>query len=247
MTRILVIGNSHTRMLKRALPQHLSAASNSKVDYDICWLKAAGSTFGDTSKEEALAKIAQLDEGDLLVLTFLGTIHNVIGLLEHDVPFSLLETVDGPVHPPPDREIIPLSTMRSMLNQKIRSEDLVASFSRAARCPTVHLMPPPPKEHIKKRLRPSSQEPDEGVLPEEEIQFAPPQCRLALWKLEASLVGQYLAELPVQHLQYPPGTVDAKGYLAEAYQAPDVTHANSNYGRLVLEQVNGLPGRRVTN
>ena len=234
--RLLIIGNSHTRMISRALAARTNRGVPSAHEIEVCWLTTPGkSTFGDTSREEAQAKVERLGPDDLLVVTWLGTAHNVAGLLEHEIPFSLAETVDGPVDAPPDAQIIPLSLMRAMLDEWIRRDDVVSRYSAVAPCTIVHMMAPPPKEKVQPR-----QKPDQPEEAREDMRFAAPQSRLALWKLEAALIRRYVTGLGVRHYESPAGARDTRGFLAESFQAPDVTHANAAYGELCLQEFEAM-------
>lgn len=239
--RILVLGNSHTRMMSRALAARQQASIQSACDIEICWLTTPGrSAFGDTSRDDAMAKVKQLTARDLLVLTWLGTAHNVSGLLEHELPFSLAESVDGPVEAPAHAEIIPLSLMRAMLDDWIRGENVVSRYSAESPCPVFHVMAPPPKEQVK--FRPKTE--DNSKLPDE-MRFAAAQSRLAFWKLEAAMVRRYVTSLGVRAYDHPGGGRGADGYLPEAYQAPDATHANTAYGELCLRDFEAMAEESV--
>ena len=225
-------------MIARAVAARAQAGQPNAADIEVCWLTNPGkSAFGDTSREDAMAKIRQLAPDDLLVFTWLGTAHNIMGLLEHEQPFSLAETVDGPVAAPPGIEIIPLSLMRAMLDDWIRAEEVIHRCCDMALCSMVHMMAPPPKEHVKMRAKL-----DEGQEKAGEVKFAAAPGRLALWKLEAALIRRYLAGLGVRPYDHPAGTTEAGGFLAPAYQAPDATHANIAYGELCLKDFESILG-----
>jgi hypothetical protein len=238
MTRpkILILGNSHTRMMSRALAARRQAGVAMQFGIEICWLTTPGrSAYGDTSRDDAMAKVKALTQRDLLAITWLGTAHNVAGLLEHEVPFSLAETVDGPVDAPAGTEVIPLSLMRAMLENWIKGEDVVSRYGTATLGTAVHIMAPPPKQQVK--ARPKTDESDTG---KDEMRFSAPQSRLAFWKLEAALVRRYVTGLGVRAFDYPPGTADPGGFLLEAHQAPDATHANTAYGELCLAALEAM-------
>lgn len=230
--KILIVGNSHTRMIARALDARRRNGVADEFDIEICWLTTPGkSAFGDTSREDALAKVRALGPTDLLVVTWLGTAHNILGLLEHEIPFSLGVTVDGPVAVPPGVEIIPFNLMREMLDNWIRGDEVVRCYSEVAMSSIVHLMAPPPKERIVIPDRKPGGQPPEAPAP----RFASAPGRLALWKLESVLVRRYVMELGVQYLEAPEGTRDASGFLLPEFQAADATHANAAYGECCLK------------
>ena len=227
--RLLVVGNSHTQMIQDA------AGTRAKLgqplgDIEVCWLISRGKgDFGNTSREDALAKIQSLGSSDLLALTLLGTLHNMIGLFKHDTPFTLVETAGGPITPPAGSEVIPMNQMRELFEDHVQHNPLFKSLVDAAPCPVLHFFPPPPKEFFaasgKSRVidgRPVR------------LEYAAAPSRVALWKLEAAIASAYLAGLSVHHYSMPEGSATRDGFLAPAYHAKDATHANSAYGELLL-------------
>ena len=231
MTNILILGNSHVRALKKA------AGGDGR--FTVHWLKdKPEDKVGDILLDAAHALIDALAPGDALVLSRIGTMHNVQGLVHHDLPFTLTGDAAG------GRHLIPQGTMRADLERRITArEGLVPKLARRAPCPVLHLMPPPPKQHLH--------------LPEDrdlvyrgrsiaEVGFAPAPERLAMWRLEERVLADHLTAVGVQHVPPPPETLTPEGYLHPDYQANDTTHGNVAYGRRVLAQLAALTAARVS-
>ncbi len=223
--RILVVGNSHTDGVRRAV--------DGQAGIEVLWLKGPKSVHGDTDIATVHDRIAALTPGDCLAVLHLGAMHNVLGLLNHPQPFALL---DGAARAQ-GAEIIPRGTMKAMMAQQIGGETLIRRLARRAPCRTFHVMSPPPKE------APALPK-DPGKLyhghPVRRMGFAPARQRLALWQLEAEVIGTYLGTIGVGHIADVPGTRTPEGYLHPDFHARDATHANAAYGARVLEQIRAL-------
>lgn len=223
----MILGNSHT--------QCVSAAAGQAPGVEVHWLRVTeGARFGEMGMAEAQARVRDLDPGDRLVLMHLGTQHNLLGLLNHDRPFTVIagETGLGPA------EIVPRALMRAQLRAQIAAEKVVRALAPLARCPVFHAMPPPPRAAL------------DPVLGTEKLYrgrsiarngFSPGLRRLALWTLEREEVALYLAGLGVRDLPVPPGTVTPEGFLAPSFHARDATHANVAYGAKLIEVIRDVP------
>ena len=225
--RILIVGNSHTAMVKRAIRQEPGLVP-AGVELEICWLMAGGAGgHGDTTPEAAEAKIRALGRGDLLVTSFLGTLHNIYGLIENDLPFSVMNGTAGSVLG--RTQIIPASVIGSLVDGHLQRDTTMKRYLEIAACRVVHFMAPPPKEDPGP---PPQQRKDGTPLPN--ARWAEAQSRLAFWTIEAGKVSEYLERIGASPYLTPGGTRDSKGFLADAYQASDATHANASYGALLV-------------
>jgi hypothetical protein len=232
--KVLIVGNSHTRMIRRALEiRQASGLSVADVDMEICWVKGGSeSKHGDFTPGEILEKIAGLRETDLLVLTLLGTAHHIIGVLEHDIPFALLETTDGAVTPPAGAQIIPMRSMQAYFESVVQREGLVHQFRRAARCPVFHFSPGPPG-----RKDPSHRA---AVRKQPERTYGSRHNLLALWKLEVTVVQTLMNNLHIGVIETPEGVLTSEGLLEDRFCANDLTHASAAYGELILQKIENL-------
>ena len=66
--------------------------------------------------------------------------------------------------------------------------------------------------------------------------------RLELWNILAELLANSARELGANFLSAPASSRDAFGMLLPEYSASDVTHANSKYGMLLIEELQKLTG-----
>lgn len=229
--KLLVVGNSHTQMLSNASAIYCGEQL-ATIDIEVCWLISRGKAqFGNTELDDVLEKISALKSADLLVLSFLGTMHNITGLFEHENPFSVYAPGETAVSIPAAAEVIPFKLLEAMFDEGVREDVKVKRFAEMAACPVVHLFPPPPKEFFAKSGKVRVVEGKQI-----EFRFARPDVRLALWKCEIDSVERYLKEIKVASFGPPLKAVDDGGFLLPAFHASDATHANSEYGALLLDE-----------
>jgi hypothetical protein len=223
MQKILLLGNSHCQAVKNS--------EKSLEGVEIQWLKAKpGARFGDLEVPAAIERVTALRETYCLFVMHLGALHNVIGLLNHDKPFSLLAGLDAG----DSAQMIPANTLRKFMMDRVKAGKLLSQFDRSARCPIAHVMPPPPKVDL--AFMETSTKVYHGK-PVSEYKISPPHRRLALWKMEQDVLEEFLDSIGVRHIAPPMGTMTEDGFLAPDYYARDATHANSAYGARVLDQM----------
>jgi hypothetical protein len=68
----------------------------------------------------------------------------------------------------------------------------------------------------------------------ETIEITDPYVRLKLWYLLQDMFREAAAKFGGVYVPVPAETQDRDGFLREEFWAADVTHANSDYGRLML-------------
>ena len=228
--KILVAGNSHTQIIKDAVTIRAGSGKPFGDDIEVCWVILGGKgDFGDTAREDAIAKIQGLRQSDLLVLSALGTLHNLIGLFNHDRPFQLVETANGSVKHQTGIEVIPMNVLRDLFREHVENNPFFMQMVDMAPCRVAHIFPPPPKESFAKSGKTRI---IEGVTVR--LEYAPKDHRLALWKLEEKLAADYLTRQKVIHYSVPIRACTPEGFLAPAYHAKDATHANHAFGELLL-------------
>ena len=229
--KILVIGNSHTQAIKEAIAIRAGSGKPVEDDIEVCWVKLGGKgNFGDISREEAMAKVRGLGVSDLLVTCLIGTLNNMIGLFNHESPFSLAVDDTGAGGMLPHAKMIPQAVMRDVFREHVEGNEFFQQMADAAGCLVVHFVPPPPKEAF---ARGGKSRIVDGVAVQ--LEYAPKRSRLALWKLEEQLVANYLARLKVYHYSVPLHATTPEGFLSPVYHANDATHANAAFGELLLQ------------
>jgi len=233
MARVFVFGDSHTQALKDALSDY--ELPNSSLRFDIHWKykEKKGSARGDLKNEDALRIASSLSENDLLVISLLGTSHNLFGLLKHKIPFYVLTE-----QPMPDQRIIPVNVIFDAFVDLQKKNKLILELKKSTKARTLHLATPPPKfdndfikKFIEKKISVESLHNWYGDI------VNPPQVRQALWRIEMESMKVVLEELGISLLPPPGSAMTPSGFLKEDYYASDATHANHRYGSLVIAQM----------
>jgi hypothetical protein len=233
MPQIFVIGDSHTRALKTAVPSF--DRSDMKVDFHIHWRMSIknGVTRGDIELSEAKKSISKLQVNDMLVISILGTMHNILGLIKHSQPFYTIDSkLDKSISD--GYELIPAKCMQDFFYNQWEKSNILSDLKSLSIAPVYHLMPPPPKENIE-FIKSKTSNYRGSVIDENNLNKS--DFRLALWQLEMYALEKFLCDMGVKMLMPPNQSLSEHGYLKEQYFANDATHANAEYGLLVLNQL----------
>ena len=171
-------------------------------------------------------------------LSIRGNHHNILGLLNHPVPFDfvLKECPDLPLSD--CAYIIPYSQIHEIMLDMIKDKVLlpIRLFSRLMEQNLYYLESPPPNpsdEHIKKY-------PEIFKDKLAELGISPKNLRLKLWKLQSGIIKDTCGKYGIRFISVPESSLDGDGFLKEKYWSKDPTHANAEYGRLVVDQINKI-------
>jgi hypothetical protein len=172
---------------------------------------------------------------DQIVSCLFGNEHSVFSLIEHAVPFDVLVDGDDPgvASDGPPRQIVPLDAVVSSLVSRAQPtvEYLGILRNRFPDQEVVHVMPPPPVADADQiRARP---ELFRKLI--EDFGVAPAALRRNVYRLYTDVLREALLPLDIQLLTAPEKAV-VDGFL-RADLLDGATHANADYGRLVLEQL----------
>jgi hypothetical protein len=164
-----------------------------------------------------------------------GAAHNVVGLVNDPRPFDVLlpgATVDDTVA---DAEVLPYDVVAETVRHRTKMHIDVLRLVKtlADDLPVCQLCPPPPVAREALVLsRPSS-----FASELEERGLAPASLRWKLWRTYCNMMADVCAELGVTCLDAPDECLDPAGFLREELWGDDPTHANAEYGILVIEQL----------
>lgn len=130
--------------------------------------------------------------------------------------------------------------------QKLSLNNLEATLTAIVRAGPQRLAllgTPPPKKDNEKLRAVLTREPAFVAWAEslnaslETIEITDPYVRLKLWYLLQDMFRAAAEKNGAQFIPTPPAVQDDEGFLKEEFWAADVTHANSDYGRLMLAKV----------
>lgn len=233
--KVLVVGDSHTRALAKAHEARSERTPRPEgIQFDINWLAKRDGSRGDLPLADALERASLLQGDDMMVISVLGTLHNVFGLLQHEQPFDLFSRDDEAMTLAEGRLVVPENALWDMFREANERNGSIAALRSKARCRVYHLATPPPKEDSEFIMARTARYHERSIA-EAGVNLA--SIRLKLWKLEMRVLAQLFTEWNV-HLVLPPAEAQtAHGFLKPDYYANDATHASAAYGELVLRQL----------
>ena len=241
VSRILIVGDSHTNAIKKALRTWSKGDCNGIEVQALGYAREKnGKIMGDLSVDEINALAANLNSSDLLVSAIGGNMHQVVSLVQHPVAFDFFMKDESLYSVEGFKQIIPYSQVLDYFLTRLRGKDCqrLLQLKQIAKCKVYHLIPPPPKEnheHILKR--PESTFRNNGIM---EKGISNPNLRLKTWKVQVQALEAICKEMGVDLLKPPSDAVEKSGFLKERYYANDATHANAQYGLLVLNQLTDM-------
>ncbi|MCF8186170.1 MAG: hypothetical protein K9J28_05055 [Sulfuritalea sp.] len=232
--QILIIGDSHTDAIKRAL-KHFYVDQVEIKAYRYSKLKN-GEKIGDMTPEEILKLASTLSSEDLFVSTIGGNQHQVVSLMQHPIPFDIFSP-SGVGDCKSSIHIIPYVTLFDFFESGIRFGDWarLSKVCNIAQCRVCHIVPPPPKEDKEHILKRHETHFVKAGLAEKGVTSA--ALRLKIWLLQVEVLKKLAKEYDVQLVMPPNESLDPNGFLSNEYYANDATHANSAYGELVLQKL----------
>jgi len=190
---------------------------------------------GKSKKDIAQGVAAALDgfEPDAVCVSVGGNYHNILGIIENPVPFSV-GLGDGGVVPKgsDDRQFIPSSVMEDMFRNYFDDHlvgELYGAFPSAKR---LYLNPPPPIpdfEHIRK---------NPGIFRDSlHLGSAPNDLRLALYQFQSKVIADVARQNEAIFVEPEQSLLDEDGFLAEQFFSNDPTHGNVEYGQVMLDKL----------
>jgi hypothetical protein len=234
--RVVVFGDSHVHAIQEAVRHRKAKDEQVTVEARRLLKKKNGKSIGDTSFDDILEIARQLSEDDVLITVIGGNQHAVFSTIQHSQRFDFLIPGDDPEELSKEAEIIPFRTLYGYFASGIRSGDAksIEALRRATRARVVQVLAPPPKG-------------DNGFIKnyhdtrfaEENIAslgVSTPALRMKFWRLQNLIIEQLCDEVGVETLMPPAAGREADGFLARHCYANDATHANADYGELLLLQ-----------
>lgn len=239
--KIVIIGDSHTDAIKAALKNNqLKLGGDIQIKAFRFSKIKNGKQIGDISDDAVIGVISDLTPSDLVVSTIGGNQHQVVSLIQHPIPFDFFTTrsegsnnlrIAG-------AHLIPYSTFFDYFWQGIangKDGKRLRTLREHSNSLMVHLVPPPPKsdtDHILNNHETHFS--DSGI---SEMGVSSPELRLNVWQLQVEVLKKIMSESDIGLLPPPQKSMDSNGFLAKCFYANDATHANKNYGELVVAQV----------
>lgn len=236
MTRAIVIGQSHSAAIAQGL-----ATERANVDgISVYRLEDSKRPYErDTVKlGEAVEIVREQPADTLLFLSMLGTYHNILGLLQSGQSFDFFldpnEAID------PEAEVrIPHRAIASAFEQHLVTPVPIRKLRSAAKSKVFLLSSPPPKrsnEFMLERFLSQKKKSYQGRSVSE-VGLERPESRLKLWQLETRAMAVWAATENIEFVPAPRAALDQDGFLHRRFYLNDATHANAQYGALVIDQI----------
>jgi hypothetical protein len=235
MNKILVLGDSHTHVLKRA--KKLSNNQDWKNNFSINTFSKQknGKTVGDVTLNEAKTAAAMLDASDLLVSMVGGNQYNSLGLIQHPTPFDVaIGSYDDKC------ELIPYGLLYKTFYVGMKGNDFqrITDIIGSCRSRIIHIPAPPPKEDEEHILtKPESDFVKNGIAT---FGVTPARTRLKLWEMQMTVSKDLCHEIGIEFINYPDFAINERGFLKEEFYGSDATHANDKCGEQVLAFIQKL-------
>lgn len=239
MPRIVILGDSHVIAIAQALAHHFIVPPSGLTVEVLRLSHPVLGLAGDIDDAKMIPLAATLTAEDVIVTLFGGNHYNVLGLIQHTIPFDVMMP-DDPAPTIPGAQIIPHRLMRDVFATRCETDvaPQLAALRAATTARMICLLPPPPKQdtaHILKGAGTFFR--SRGVA---DLGVSPAGLRLKLWQMEQDALAAWCGAKAITVLPPPRDAVDSEGYLDRLYYHKDATHANTAYGALVLRDLLAL-------
>ena len=241
MRNILLFGDSHSYAVQRALERRVKKGRPCPLTAHRLRKIKNQREVGDTSFEEFLDLVGLLTPEDVVLSAIGGNQHAVFSTIQHPEPFDFIDPETGTI-PQPGVELIPYRTIEGVFDQGIRNGDgkSIETLRKATNAQVVHIIPPPPKAD-----NAFIQQNHESIFAREGIEargVSSPSLRLKFWLMQTRVLKNLCDEINVDILLPPEQALDDEGFLAREYYVNDATHANADYGELLLREIESRYG-----
>jgi len=240
---IVVCGQSHAACILEATNRPELAIADAAA-ISVCY-SADLLTAGPPGDKEYWEFVAKLGRGKHIVIVWNGNQHNANFMFQTDPKFTMLGVTDNF----PDEKVIPISS--AMIKEFFKPSfveltEIVASMFEAKSVTLMNGPAPKPISHIQNIISKEKYFTDivESLNVDlESLVITSDALRLELWNVLSGLLEKCANDLGINFIGAPTESRDIFGMLLPEYRAPDVTHANSNYGILLIKALKNLNGK----
>ena len=239
--QIVVCGHSHAASILEAT-NLLDLQARNEPAISVCY--SADWAAGPPGDKEYWDFVAELSVGKHVVIVWNGNQHNANFMFQTQPNFTILGVSDNAC----DKEgvTIPRAMIKDFFKPFFEELKVITpTFYSAASISLMNGPAPKPLSHIKSCILQDKYFTDIAKSLGVEIDSlvtTSDSLRLELWNILAELLANSAKELGANFLSAPASSRDAFGMLLPEYSASDVTHANSKYGMLLIEELQKLTG-----
>jgi hypothetical protein len=238
--QIIVCGHSHAASILEAvmLPE-FQAKSDSTIA--VCY--SSDWSLGPPGDKEYWDFVSDLSRGRHVVIAWNGNQHNANFMFQTEPKFTII----GATNESEDTVPIPLAMIKDFFKPSFEElTEIIPSMSNSKTVTLLNGPAPKPLTHIQNCILNDGYFTNIAKALESDLAdltITSDSLRLELWNLLAGLLEKYADDLGVDFLGVPAESRDISGMLLPEYRAPDVTHANSTYGKLLIGELEKLSGR----
>lgn len=237
---LVCIGHSHLRSLDEA------AATDGVPLVALNFWSLKDATVTRDGRITLCDPVTQHLDGGPVFSWIGGSAHHTLGLLQHPRPFDFVLPSAPDLPLDPRAEVLPFDCVRAALLESMRDVlRLMRLLREATTGPVFHLEPPPIYSDESRlaadihpilifRLGIARSRRD---LPGTRVGWR--HLRFKLWQLHSEVIDEFCRSLDIGFVRHPPEAADAEGYLRPEYYLNPM-HVNSDYGRLVMHQMQQL-------
>jgi hypothetical protein len=235
--RVLLFGDSHCYAVQRAVERRVKRGKPVPlIVHRLLKTHWSGRPLGDTRFEDFLEIIRSLAQDDVVLSMIGGNQHAAISTIQHPQRFDFVER-RGEAPFDPEAEIVPYRMLAVYFASALGQGDgkSLRALRSATKARVIHILPPPPK-----RDNPFIEQYHETVFAREGINaqgVSTPELRIKFWQLQTKTLKKLASKLNIELMLPPAAALDEAGFLARDYYANDATHANPDYGELVLRNI----------
>ena len=240
--QVLVCGHSHAGSVLFA-KLHGYGSDSSQNDISIVYTSDLNQ--GAPGDKEYWDFVAELSAGKHVVIVWNGNQHNANFMFQTEPKFTMLGATDN------SSEQGAVSISRSMIKDFFKPSfeelsEIIPSLSNSASITLMNGPAPKPVTHIKSCILQEKYFTDiaESLgVDIGDLVITSDSLRLKLWNVLAELLADSAQKLGANFLGAPAVSRDTFGMLLPEFWASDVTHANSKYGILLIEELQKLTGK----
>ena len=188
-------------------------------------------------------ELARVSEGRIVALFWQGNQHQSRFLFAPEKPFDfvLADNVALPVDETVD--ILPEEVLRTLFSSQMETLGVALDAIMSAGGVPVLCGTPAPRGldsmirtalHRERHFRILAEQMGTDL---DSVMLTPPLLRFKLWSVVQAMLRGAAAEKGLAFVPVPPATLTGDGFLRPEYCYRDVTHANADYGRAMLDWI----------
>jgi hypothetical protein len=236
----VLFGDSHAYAIQRAIERRIAKGRPTPVLAHRLLKEKNDKVIGDTTFESFLSIASSLQPHDAVISVIGGNQHAVFSLVRHPQPYDFIEPDDHEQSLSGDVALIPYRALSSYFSEGVKGRDgkSLEEIRKVTVAKMFHIVPPPPKRdngfievYHEERFA------QEGIT---SLGVSPPELRMKFWRLQTKVLTEICRDLDIHIMLPPKKSLDKDGFLKPEYYANDATHANPEYGELIIQEIESI-------